>query len=155
MAKANKKSQSENQVVETEVETVESIDMSKVQAEPETDGGADAPEASEGEVATTSTSNERPPIGKVIIPDLKTTSARIRWLAAQGYSKSEIATRLQKRYQHVFNVLNKPLKVGAREEVPTVAAGDVQRDMSHFQIEKEMGLTTAGEEKPEVEPQPE
>jgi len=41
---------------------------------------------------------------------LPTTSAKIRALNAQGKSRSEIAKILDKRYQHVRNVLVTPLK---------------------------------------------
>ncbi len=40
---------------------------------------------------------------------LPTTSARIRYLDAEGYSRSEIADKLDKRYQHVRNVLITPV----------------------------------------------
>ncbi len=41
---------------------------------------------------------------------LKNTSARIRYLHQAGLSHSEIAVKLGKRYQHVYNVLKTPLK---------------------------------------------
>ncbi len=41
---------------------------------------------------------------------LPTTSARIRFLDKQGFSRSEIAVELDKRYQHVRNVLITPIK---------------------------------------------
>lgn len=41
---------------------------------------------------------------------LKTTSAAIRYLAGENYSPSAIAKYLNKRYQHVRNVLNQTLK---------------------------------------------
>lgn len=46
---------------------------------------------------------------------LPSTSARIRYLAEQGYSRSESAKILGIRYQHVRNVLVTPL-VGPREK---------------------------------------
>lgn len=39
-----------------------------------------------------------------------TTSGKIRWLASQGKTRSEIAKALNIRYQHVRNVLIQPLK---------------------------------------------
>lgn len=39
-----------------------------------------------------------------------TTSARIRLLAAHGFSRGDIARITGKRYQHVRNVLITPLK---------------------------------------------
>lgn len=42
----------------------------------------------------------------------KTTSSAIRGLWAEGYSRSAIAKFLNKRYQHVRNVLITPLKKG-------------------------------------------
>lgn len=40
----------------------------------------------------------------------KTKSAVIRYLSSQGMSRSNIATLLGIRYQHVRNVLTQPLK---------------------------------------------
>lgn len=42
--------------------------------------------------------------------ELPTTSARIRYLHSEGFTRSQIATILGKRYQHVRNVLITPLK---------------------------------------------
>ena len=39
-----------------------------------------------------------------------TVSAQIRELHRRGYTKGEISKGLGKIYQHVYNVLNKPLK---------------------------------------------
>lgn len=44
------------------------------------------------------------------LADLPTTSARMRHLENQGMSRGDIARVLGKRYQHVKNVLDKPLK---------------------------------------------
>lgn len=49
---------------------------------------------------------------KVITKDLTTVSSRIRALDAAGYTRSQIAKFLNKRYQHVRNVLVTPIKVG-------------------------------------------
>lgn len=43
---------------------------------------------------------------------LVTTSARIRFLHANNYSRGDIARITGKRYQHVRNVLITPLKNG-------------------------------------------
>ena len=43
------------------------------------------------------------------VADLGTISAKIRYLDAQGFSRSEIAKSLGKRYQHVRNVLITPI----------------------------------------------
>ncbi len=40
---------------------------------------------------------------------LPTTSARIRHLDSKGYTRSQIAKILDKRYQHVRNVLITPI----------------------------------------------
>lgn len=44
------------------------------------------------------------------LDSLKTTSEKIRYLDAKGTSRAEIAKQLGVRYQHVRNVLLKPLK---------------------------------------------
>lgn len=40
---------------------------------------------------------------------LTTVSSKIRYLDAAGYTRSEIAAKLGKRYQHVRNVLITPV----------------------------------------------
>jgi hypothetical protein len=42
---------------------------------------------------------------------LATVSSKIRFLHALGWKRSQIALKLNKRYQHVRNVLLTPLKV--------------------------------------------
>lgn len=49
-----------------------------------------------------------------LVESLVTKSAKIRLLAADGVSTSEIAKVLDIRYQHVRNVLTTQLKKGAR-----------------------------------------
>ena len=44
-----------------------------------------------------------------IVKDLSTWSAKIRALDAKNYTRSQIAKFLDKRYQHVRNVLITPL----------------------------------------------
>jgi hypothetical protein len=46
------------------------------------------------------------------LAELPTTSARIRYLHANGMSKGDISRALNIRYQHVRNVLLQPLKKG-------------------------------------------
>ena len=46
---------------------------------------------------------------KKALAKLPTTSARIRYLNAKGWSRSDIAEALGKRYQHVRNVLITPV----------------------------------------------
>ena len=46
----------------------------------------------------------------VDITSLPTTSAKIRYLHAEGFSRGQIALKTNKRYQHVRNVLITPLK---------------------------------------------
>lgn len=41
---------------------------------------------------------------------LTTTSSKIRYLHSQGLTRSQIAKLLNKRYQHIRNVLIEPLK---------------------------------------------
>lgn len=47
---------------------------------------------------------------KTEMEQLTTASAQIRYLAGQKFSTSQIATYLNKRYQHVRNVLTTELK---------------------------------------------
>lgn len=52
--------------------------------------------------------------GKVdeMLAVLPTTSAKIRYLASEGFSRGDISRKLGIRYQHVRNVLITPLKKG-------------------------------------------
>lgn len=61
--------------------------------------------------ATNEVINEAPAydVGK-LMDEHKTKSAVIRYLAAQGMKKGDIAKLLDIRYQHVRNVLVQPLK---------------------------------------------
>lgn len=52
----------------------------------------------------------QPEMKKVITDQHKTVSSKIRALDAAGYTRSQIANFLGKRYQHVRNVLVTPLK---------------------------------------------
>lgn len=54
----------------------------------------------------------------------KTTSALIRWLSAEGYSRSAIAKFLNIRYQHVRNVLTKELKRAPQPTPATQSTGE-------------------------------
>lgn len=44
------------------------------------------------------------------LAEITTVSGQIRFLASQGMSRGDIAKKLNKRYQHVRNVLTQPLK---------------------------------------------
>jgi hypothetical protein len=62
-----------------------------------------------------------PPIGQIVVPEaLKTKSGRIRWYAALGYGRSEIAKEVGVIYQHVRNVLLQEPKRAVREEMPAL-----------------------------------
>lgn len=54
------------------------------------------------EVKTTATQNK-------VLESLNTVSSKIRYLDDQGLTRSEIAFKLNKRYQHVRNVLITPI----------------------------------------------
>lgn len=45
-----------------------------------------------------------------VLNDMTTTSSKIRYLDSEGFTRSQIAKILEKRYQHVRNVLITPLK---------------------------------------------
>lgn len=76
-------------------------------------------------VTKTATSVEQTPeqvqtgMRKVITKDLATVSAKIRALDAAGYTRSQIAKFLDKRYQHVRNVLVTPIKTGGSSSIST------------------------------------
>lgn len=44
------------------------------------------------------------------LESIPTVSGKIRYLASTGMSRGDIAKKLDKRYQHVRNVLTQPLK---------------------------------------------
>lgn len=46
----------------------------------------------------------------VELEKITTVSGKIRYLASTGMSRGDIAKKLDKRYQHVRNVLTQPLK---------------------------------------------
>ena len=46
----------------------------------------------------------------VELSKLPTTSSKIRFLNSKGLTRSQIAKKLNKRYQHIRNVLITPLK---------------------------------------------
>lgn len=45
-----------------------------------------------------------------VLKDMTTTSSKIRYLDSEGFTRSQISKILEKRYQHVRNVLITPLK---------------------------------------------
>lgn len=47
--------------------------------------------------------------------EMTTVSAKIRFLDSLGYTRSAIAKKLDKRYQHVRNVLITPIKEKAKQ----------------------------------------
>jgi len=51
---------------------------------------------------------------KKMFDELKTTSSKIRYLAAESFKRGQIALFLNKKYQHVRNVLITPLKTELR-----------------------------------------
>lgn len=55
---------------------------------------------------------------------LSSTSAKIRYLWAEGYTRSAIANFLGKRYQHVRNVLITPLKRGPNDQAAAPAEAE-------------------------------
>lgn len=57
---------------------------------------------------------------------LPTVSAKIRYLHDEGFSKSQIAKALGKRYQHVRNVLITPVSnpTGAQTQAPQSAPAE-------------------------------
>lgn len=46
----------------------------------------------------------------VQLESIPTVSGKIRYLASTGMKRGDIAKKLNKRYQHVRNVLTQPLK---------------------------------------------
>ena len=44
------------------------------------------------------------------MPEFQTTSAKIRWLASQGWSVGDISRALGIGYQHAYNVIDSPMK---------------------------------------------
>jgi hypothetical protein len=54
-----------------------------------------------------------------LMNEFKTKSSVIRHLSGQGFSRSQIATFMNIRYQHVRNVLTQPLKAPAPTTEPT------------------------------------
>lgn len=51
-----------------------------------------------------------PKIDEKELNSLPTVSAKIRYLDSKGFTRSQIAKKLDKRYQHVRNVLVTPVK---------------------------------------------
>ncbi len=59
-----------------------------------------------------------PDISQIVLPEMKVTSTRIRWLLAMGYSINQIHHGLGLRYQQVRNVATTTPKRAAREDLP-------------------------------------
>lgn len=121
-----------SQVVDQTVDEAEAIDMTQVEAVDDEVGEVDdtadegVSTVEQGLAAIDKTRTKEvadpnlPKISELEIPKMTTLSARIRWLAAAGYTRSQIATFTGKRYQHVRNVLLKEPKRAAQEALPEV-----------------------------------
>jgi hypothetical protein len=66
--------------------------------------------ATEVEAAVVETKIELSKTQQAKFDELKTISAQIRYLAAEGFKTGPIAKYMGKRYQHIRNVLTTPLK---------------------------------------------
>lgn len=66
--------------------------------------------ATKNEATVETTSNNAEVDVNALMTELKTKSAVIRKLHADGKTRSQIASLLGIRYQHVRNVLTQPLK---------------------------------------------
>lgn len=62
---------------------------------------------------------------QAVYSEMKTTSAKIRYLHGEGFTKGQIAEFLNKKYQHVRNVILTPLKRPAK----SVEAVEISEDM--------------------------
>lgn len=63
-------------------------------------------------------------IAKVKAMNLTTKSAKIRALAAEGLTRSQIADAMKVRYQHVRNVLIQPVKQSSAAATPKKESKD-------------------------------
>lgn len=61
-----------------------------------------------------------------LMEEHKTKSNVIRFLSGQGWTRSQIASFMGIRYQHVRNVLIQPLKQKVETEKPATAPAEVQ-----------------------------
>lgn len=59
-----------------------------------------------------------PPLHRIVIPETKTQSAKIRWLFGVGYQVKDISSGLGIRYQQVRNIITTEPKRAAREDLP-------------------------------------
>lgn len=106
------------------------------------------PEA-EGVIVTDAqpTASTLPPINALKMPDLKTKSAKIRWLTSLGYSRRQIADFLGILYQHVRNIQMQVPKRAAQEALPPAVielSGDTQMTTTNFEdapMLEDLGLT--------------
>jgi orotate phosphoribosyltransferase-like protein len=64
-------------------------------------------------------------INETTFAGLATKSAKIRYLASIGFSTSEIAKKLDIRYQHARNVLLQNNKKPIAKPVDAMSAGDL------------------------------
>lgn len=93
-----------------------------------------------------------------IIRGLKTTSAKIKALAQAGYDRVEISKLLNKRYQHIRNVLigfgitdGVRRQAGAARERITVNAAPAARSDTSLDVLMNSGFQLLGEWMPEPE----
>jgi hypothetical protein len=77
---------------------------------------------------------------ELVAAGFTTVSAQIRELNRQGMAKGAIAKQLGKIYQHVYNVLSKPLK-----KVPATPAVDVEEPSSDV-VDEESAVESANAE---------
>jgi hypothetical protein len=93
-------------------------------------------------------------VAKIVGSDM-TVSDKIRALASAGYPRAEIARLLDKRYQHVRNVLEAdrlhPPRSKAAEQGPRVTVEEPAAAFQHDGAASE-GPARLGGETPEVEP---
>lgn len=93
------------------------------------------------------TASTLPPINALKMPDLKTKSAKIRWLTSLGYSRRQIADFLGILYQHVRNIQMQVPKRAAQEALPPAVielSGDTQMTTTNFEdapMLEDLGLT--------------
>lgn len=94
-----------------------------------------------------------PPIGRIIMPEMKIMSTRIRWLSGVGYLPKEIAPYLGVRYQQVRNVLENPPKRAAREDIPPLkvevmeVSSDNLEHMDRHAMEQQVAASKAAARK--------
>lgn len=90
-----------------------------------------------------------PPLARLKIPETKTQSAKVRWLAAMGYSVRDISVGTGIKYQQVRNMVTTVPKRAAREDMPPLEVelldpvDDVQAIMD-AELDRSLGAARAG-----------